>query len=129
MDELAQVEMLNNDLMLFNREFNNLKDFYKFNDEKEIKNFVKLHPGIIILLNAYEMALKKYFSNALFELEFDPDTSGTWFDLIVLNVWLDEETFNNGSMEYICSIDRELRPLRTKLDLLGEVVLTKRILR
>lgn len=72
---------------------------------------------------------KKYFSNAIFELKFDSDPSGTWFDLIVLNVWVDEETFNNGFINYISSINRELRPLRRKLNLLGEISLTKRILK
>lgn len=54
MDELTQVEMLNNDSGLFNQEFNNLKEFYTFDDENEILEFIKLHPGIIVLLNAYE---------------------------------------------------------------------------
>ena len=129
MDELTQVEMLNKDSGLFYQEFNNLKEFYTFNDENEILEFIMLHPGIIVLLNAYEEYLKKYFSNAIFELKFDSDPSGTWFDLIVLNVWIDEETFNNGSINYISSINRELRPLRRKLNLLGEVSLTKRILK
>ena len=129
MDELMQAEMLSNDLDFFNQEFNNLKGFYTWNNEQEIFDFIKIHPGIIVLLNAYEISLKKYFSNAVFELKFDPDCSGEWFDLIVLTVWVDEETFNNGSMEYSVSINRELRPLRTKLNLLGEVVITKRILK
>ena len=129
MDELTRVELLNKDSTLFNLEFNNLKKFYTFYDEKEIWDFIKLHPGIIVLLNEYERFLKKYFSNAVFELRFDEDCSGTWFDLIVLTVWVDEETFYNGSMESILSINRELRPLRRKLDLLGEVSLTKRILK
>lgn len=129
MNELTQVDLLNNDPALFNIEFNNLKKFYTFYDENEIWNFIKIHPGIIVLLNEYEKYLKKYFSNAVFELRFDEDCSGTWFDLIVLTVWVDEETFYNGSMEYISKINRELRPLRRKLNLLGEVSLTKRILK
>lgn len=124
-----QVENLNNDVNLFNQEFDNLKEFYQFNNEREISSFIRLNPGLIILLNEYKKSLRRYFSDAVFELEFDPDSSGNWFDLIVLNVWIDEETFNNGSMECILSIDRELRPLRAKLNLLGELVLTKRILK
>lgn len=71
MDELNHVEMLINDSKLFDDEFNNLKSFYTFDNEKEIFDFVKIHPGIIVLLNAYENSLKKFFSNAIFELKFD----------------------------------------------------------
>lgn len=129
MDELEYVAMLNNDLELFANEFNNLKNFYTLDNEKEIWDFIKLHPGVIVLLNAYEKSLKRYFPDAVFELKFDPDSSGSWFDLISLTAWVDEETFNNGSIEYIYSIDSELLPLRRKLNLLGEIVLTKRILK
>ena len=73
--------------------------------------------------------MKDYFPNGFFELKFGPDLSGTWFDLLELNIWIDEETFSNGSSDYVRSINREFRPLRRKLDLLGEVLISKRILR
>ena len=129
MDELMYLNLLSNNAELFEKEFRSLNEFYDLNNEKEIHKFIKSNPGLIILLNAYENSLKKYFSSAIFELKFKPDLSGTWFDLISLIVWLDEETFNNGSIDHIYAIDRELRPLRKKLDLLGEICLTKRILR
>lgn len=129
MDELKYVMMLNNDSKLFGDEFDNLKKFYTLDNEKEIWDFIKIHPGVIILLRAYKKSLEKYFSNAIFELKFDRDLSGSWFDLIVLNVWVDEETFNNGSIDFIYSIDHELFPLRKKLNLLGAILLTKRILK
>lgn len=123
------VEMLNNDLNLFEKEFNNLKDFYILDSEKEVHDFIKIHPGIIILLNEFESPLKEYFPNGYFELKFGPDVSGTWFDLLELNVWVDEDTFNNGACDYVNSINRKFRPLRRKLDLLGEVLISNRILR
>lgn len=129
MNELTQVDLLNNDSALFNIEFNNLKKFYTLNNEKEIWDFIKIHPGVIVLLNAYEQSLKKYFTGAVFELKFNPDLSGSWFDLIALTVWVDEETFNNGSIEHIYSIDHDLLPLRRRLNLLGAILLTKRILK
>lgn len=129
MDELMFLNLLSNNAELFENEFNGLNEFYNLNNEKEIHDFIKSNPGLIILLNAYQNSLKKYFSSAIFELKFKQDLSGNWFDLISLIVWLDEETFNNGSIDYIYAIDRELRPLRKKLDLLGEICLTKRILR
>lgn len=129
MDELKQVKILQNDLSLFDEEFVHLKEFYRMNNENEIRNFIKQNPGLIILLGAYKNSLKKYFSNAIFELKFDPDISGSWFDLLELNVWVDENTFNNGSMDYILSIDKELFDLRKKLNLLGEISLSKRILK
>ena len=82
MDELDYVSMLNSDSKLFDDEFNNLKKFYTLNNEKEIWDFIKIHPGVIVLLNAYEQSLKKYFTGAVFELKFNPDLSGSWFDLI-----------------------------------------------
>jgi hypothetical protein len=129
MDELLQVERLNNDEVLFEREFNNLKDFYILDSEKEIHDFIKINPGIILLLNEFESLLKQYFPDGHFELKFGPDLSGTWFDLLELNIWIDEETFNNGSSEHVRSINKQFRPLRRKLDLLGEVLISKRILR
>ena len=102
MDELDYVSMLNSDSKLFDDEFNNLKKFYTLNNEKEIWDFIKIHPGVIVLLNAYEQSLKKYFTGAVFELKFNPDLSGSWFDLIALTVWVDEETFNRlPNLKYI----------------------------
>lgn len=129
MDELSKVKRLNEDSLLFEREFNKLKDFYILDSEKEIHDFIKINPGIILLLNRFKSPLKDYFPNGFFELKFGPDLSGTWFDLLELNIWIDEETFSNGSSDYVRSINREFRPLRRKLDLLGEVLISKRILR
>lgn len=129
MDVLTQVEILNNDSELFDREFNKLKEFYILDSEKEVHDFIKIHPGIILLLNEFKISLKEYFPNGYFELKFGPDLSGTWFDLLELNVWVDEETFNNGACGHVNSINRKFRPLRRKLDLLGEVLISNRILR
>ena len=108
MNELTQVDLLNNDSALFNIEFNNLKKFYTLNNEKEIWDFIKIHPGVIVLLNAYEQSLKKYFTGAVFELKFNPDLSGSWFDLIALTVWVDEETFNKVQK----LLDKNIRPMK-----------------
>ena len=129
MDDLKQVEMLANDSELFEKEFNNLKDFYILDSEKEVHDFIKIHPGIILLLNEFEPSLKEYFPNEYFELKFGPDLSGNWFDLLELNIWMDEERFHNGSNEDVKKIRREFLPLRRRLDLLGEVLISKRILR
>ena len=101
MKELMQVEMLTNDSELFEKEFNNLKDFFIFESEKEVHDFIKINPGIILLLNEFEPSLKKYFPDEYFELKFEPDSSGTWFDLLVLNIWMDEDRFFNGSNDDI----------------------------
>lgn len=129
MDELMEVEKLINDSKLFENEFNNLKDFYILDSEKEVHDFIKIHPGIILLLNEFKPSLREYFPKGYFELKFGPDLSGTWFDLLELNVWVDEETFYNGACDYVNSINRNFRPLRKKLDLLGEVLISNRILR
>ena len=122
-----EVKKLNNNAELFEEEFNNLKNFYIFKSEYEVHRFIKLHPGIIIILNKFKPHLGNYFPNGVFELEFDPDLSGSWFDVLLVNVIVDKETFNNGCIEHIDSINRDLRPLRKKLDLLGEVLLMERI--
>ena len=128
MDELMEVEMLIADCNLFEIEFNNLKKFYIITDENEVHDFIRSNPGIILLLKKFETPLKDYFPNSYFELKFGPDLSGSWFDLLELNIWMDEYTFDNGSSEYVRLINKEFRPLRKKLDLLGEVLISKRIL-
>lgn len=129
MNELLEVDRLCNDSALFDEKFNNLKNFYSFFSEKEVYDFIKIHPGIIVLLNRFEHCLREFFPNAVFELKFVQDLSGTWFDLITLNIWVDEYTFNNGSADNIRLLNREFWPLRNKLGLLGEVLLSKRILK
>lgn len=129
MNDLMQVERLTNDSELFEKEFNGLKDFFILDSEKEVHDFIKINPGIILLLNEFEPSLKKYFPNEYFELKFEPDSSGTWFDLLVLNIWMDEDRFFNGSNEDIKKIRRKFLPLRRKLDLLGEVLISKRVLK
>lgn len=129
MDEILQVEMLKNDSNLFEEEFNNLRKFYNFDCEMEIHDFVMLHPGIIVLLNEFQPSLSHYFPNCIFELVFERDTSGSWFDQLLINIWMDEERFYNGSQEDIGLIRKKFWPLRKKLDLLGEVIISKRILR
>lgn len=129
MDELMHVEILNNDSVLFEKEFDGLRDFYILDSEKEIHDFIKINPEIILLLNELEPSLKEYFPNEYFELKFAPDLSGTWFDLLELNIWMDEERFNNGSNEDVKKIRRQFLPLRRKLNLLGEVLISKRVLR
>ena len=62
-------------------------------------------------------------------LKFGPDMSGTWFDLIELNIWIDEKTFFNGDSGYINYINHKFWPLRRKLNLLGEILISNRILR
>ena len=47
--------------------------------------------------------------------------SGTWFDLIDLNSWIDEKTFFNGASGHINYIYHKFLPLRRKLNLLGVV--------
>ena len=124
-----QVEMLNKDSILFDEQFNDLKEFYIFDDEKEVYDFIKIHPGIILLLNEFKCDLEKFFPKGYFELKFGPDMSGTWFDLIELNIWIDEKTFFNGASGHINYIDHKFLPLRRKLNLLGEVLISSRILR
>lgn len=128
MDELLQVKMLSEDSELFEKEFKSLKDFYVLNTEKEIHEFIKARPETLILLDNYKKSLKQQFPDAVFELCFHMDVSGSWFDVIMLNIWVDEYTFNNGSAEKIRLLNKEFWPLRKKLDLLMELILSKRIL-
>ena len=66
---LMQVEMLNKDNILFDEQFNDLKEFYIFDDEKEFYDFIKIHPGIILLLNEFKWDLEKFFPKGYFELK------------------------------------------------------------
>ena len=113
--EIDFVNRLENDDVLFEREFNKIKEVYPFQNYDEIHNFFSKHRGLIVILNEVKPLLEKHVPYASFHLELDIDPLFTPQLLLVVKA-LDHD-FNNGFKEDIRLIDREIDDLVLKLDL------------
>ncbi|WP_406535399.1 hypothetical protein [Methanobrevibacter sp.] len=123
MNKLKQVEELTYNTQLFDEKFNELYENYTFESEKESYDFIKEHPGLLLILDEYTPCLKKYFPNGIFELTVDIDPEIITWKTLILTVKVDEETFNNGCYEHLTFMRRHFRPLRRELNLMGEIML------
>ena len=123
MNRLKEVEELKNNPQLFDERFNKLNENYTFESQKESYDFIKEHPGLLLILDEYSPCLNKYFPKGIFELEVsqDPEIS-EWVKLIIM-VKVDEETFDNGCYEHLTFMRRHFRPLRRELNLMSEIML------
>ena len=128
MNKLKQVEELNNNIQAFNEKFNKLDDDYIFESRKESYEFIKQHPGLLLILEEYIPCLKKYFPNGIFELEVSQDPEiKEWVKLIIW-VKVDENTFDNGCYEHLTNMRRHFRPLRRELNLMSEIMLLSMVI-
>ncbi len=123
MNRLKLVEELSNNHQLFNEKFNELYENYTFESEKESYDFIKEHPGLLLILDEYTPCLKKYFPNGIFELMVDTDPEIITWKTLILTVKVDEETFHNGCYEHLTFMRRHFRPLRRELNLMSEIML------
>ena len=123
MNRLKLVDELSNNHQLFNEKFNELYKNYTFESEKESYDFIKEHPGLLLILDEYTPCLKKYFPNGIFELMVDTDPEIITWKTLILTVKVDEETFHNGCYEHLTFMRRHFRPLRRELNLMSEIML------
>lgn len=129
MNLLKQVEELKNNPELFEEKFNNLNNNYSFESREESYNFIKKHPGILLIIDAYTPYLQKYFPNGIFELTLNTDPEISNWKTLILTVKVDKETYKNGCYEHIRHIRRMFWNIRTELNLMSELVLTSDVLR
>lgn len=123
MNRLELVKELNNNPQFFNEKFNELYENYTFKSEKESYDFIKEHPGLLLILDEYTPCLKKYFPNGIFELMVDVDPEIITWKTLILTVKVDEKTFYNGCDEHLTVMRRHFRPLRRELNLMSEIML------
>jgi hypothetical protein len=107
----------------FEKEFENLNNFYTMRNPEEVHNFIKENEGLIELLNETKPHLLKKFPNGEFELQAHDDITGEEYHKIYLNIFVDDETFNNGIMEGIHEVHGQILPLKRDLDLIMKLVL------
>ena len=117
-----RISRLKNDEKFFNYEFNHLKEFYEFKDESEVYGFIEKSPELIIVLDEMKNSLKNKFPEAEFELLIDNDYEISE-ETLVLDIKVDEYTFDNGIMEGIHAINGEFRLLNQKLGVVSKIFL------
>ena len=129
MNPLKQVEELKNNPKLFEEKFNNLDKNYTFKSRKESYEFIKKHPGLLVIIDEYTPCLNKYFPEGKFELYISQDPEIRDWVKLVLMVEVDKQTYDNGCYEHLTNIRRHFRPLRQKLNLMGEIMILSKVLR
>ena len=129
MNQLEQLEEIKNNPELFEEKFNNLNQDYIFESREESYDFIKEHPGLLLLLEEYAIYLKKYFPYGIFELSVSIDPEIITWKTLILYVKLDKQTYENGSYELLTYMRRYYRPLRRKLNVMGEIVVISQTLR
>lgn len=129
MNLLEQVEELKNNPELFEEKFNNLDNDYTFESREESYNFIKEYPGILLILDEYTPYLKRYFPEWILELSLNIDPEIVTWKTLILKVKLDKKTYENGSYEQLTHMRRYYRPLRRKLNLMGEIMVLSEVLR
>ena len=72
---------------------------------------------LLELLDKIKPYLKESFPEGEFELEVYYDLSGEGNDHLLLNIYVDNETFNNGFMEKIINIDMKILPMKKEMNL------------
>ena len=129
MNKLEQVDELKNNLQLFNEKFNALDENYIFKSREDTYEFIKQHPGLLIIIDEYTPYLNEHFPEGIFELEVDVDPEIITWKTLIINVKVDKETYENGCYEYLTYLRRHFRPLRRKLNLMGEIMVLSMVLR
>ena len=101
----------------FENEIRKLNEFYKFKNPKNVSEFIKQNEKLIDLLNESKIHLIETFPQGIFELEMYYDLSGEKLNHLLLNIYVDAETFNNGFMDKIHYVDMKILPMQKKLNL------------
>ena len=108
---------MNTENISFENKIQKLNEFYQMKQPENIITFIKDNEKLIELLNETKILLKKAFPQGTFELEMYHDLSGEGLDHLLLNIYVDKFTFNNGLMDKIYDIDMKILPLQKELDL------------
>lgn len=117
-----KIFQLKNDDVLLNNEFNNLSNFYILKNKSEVFDFIFHYPELIIVLENMTNSLKNNFPDGEFELYIDRDFETSEESLIV-DIKVDEYTFDNGIMEGIHTVNKEFRKLKRNLGVISKIFL------
>lgn len=107
----------------FEKEFEKLNNFYEMRNPPKIHDFIKQNNGLITLLNETKPYLTSKFPNGEFELQANDDITGEGHHKIYINIFVDDETFNNGFMDGIHEIHGKIMPLEKELNLMMKLIL------
>ena len=107
----------------FEKQFQKLNKTYEMRNPKEIRKFIKENPRLIILLNKTKPHLISRFPNGEFELQAHEDITGERYHKLYVNIFVDDETFNNGFLDGIHEIHNKIIPLEKELDLMMKLIL------
>lgn len=104
---------LNNERFMSN--FERLYDFYEIKNPPEVKSFIQRNEKLFDLLDETKIHLKDKFPDGTFELEMCYDLNGEGLDLLLVNIYVDEVTFNNGFTDKILEIDMKNPTYRKRI--------------
>lgn len=107
----------------FEEKFSKLNEFYELNDPEKIHCFIEKHQQLLELLDKTKPYLKETFPHGEFELEVYCDLSGEGDHSLLVNIHVDDETFNNGLMYKIHHVNMKILPIQKKLNILSEFAL------
>lgn len=92
-------------------------------EPKKVQCFIKKHEKLLELLDETKYYLKETFPQGEFELEVYCDLSGEGDHSLLVNIHVDDETFNNGFRHKIHHVNMKILPIQIKLNLLSEIAL------
>lgn len=104
----------------FEEKFSKLYDFYEITEPRKVLCFIEKHENILELLDKAKPHLKETFPQGEFELEVFCDMSGEGDHSLLVNIHVDDETFNNGFMYKIHHVNMKILPLQKKLNIYSE---------
>ena len=107
----------------FEKRFSELNTFYEMNETEKVHRFIKKHENLLELLEKAKYYLKETFPHGEFELETYCDLSGEGKHSLLINIHVDDKTFNNGFMYKIHHVNMKILPIQKKLNLLDEIAL------
>lgn len=114
-EEIEFINDLNDDDVLFEREFNNIQKDFPFQNFDEIHGICSDHRGLIVLLNKTKPLLEEHVPYASVHLELDDDPLFTPQLLVVVKAL--QEDFDNGFKDEIKLINSKLDSLVLELKL------------
>lgn len=117
-NEIRYIEHLDNDDEFFEIEFEKIKNSYPMIDSKEIHDFLKNKPCIIVALNEIRPLLDDYVPYAEFHLILDEDP--LFVPQLLLMVNSPKDKFGNEFKGNIRKINNSIRQFLLEFDLIAE---------
>ncbi|WP_407408922.1 hypothetical protein [Methanobrevibacter sp.] len=90
---------------------------------KKIHEFIKENKGLIRLLNETQPYLNSRFPNGEFELQAHEDITGEGYPKLYINIFVDDETFNNRFMDEIHKIHEKIIPIEKEMNSMMKLIL------